>query len=332
MSWSPQNLYNLWRRSCTPFQEEAVFTQSSKTLFQQRWIAKRLTRAYHGDFINEKIFKRWYLPSTLPDVRPRKREEDIFLWKWTGQDRKASKELRSREEDEKLALAPVASLMFEEVERRIDVFIFRCCFAHSVYEARRLVIHGRVLVNGKKHQNANTRLAPGDIVSVDPKFIRFLQAPPSPPANEDKSEEGEAAEQSEVQTKPSTPSSLASPNLTPFNLPPFAAPFIFIPAYIEVSFLTCSAILVRRPTARYNYSEIPSPYDADGEIMRLSWEWYCRVRPRIRGSGEKRGRIGPDVRTETRKIPGIEGPQKPLSPSQIVGRSLRAQIQKNSVY
>jgi hypothetical protein len=32
--------------------------------------------------------------------------------------------------------------MLAEVERRIDVFVFRCCFAHSVYEAQRLVIHG----------------------------------------------------------------------------------------------------------------------------------------------------------------------------------------------
>lgn len=120
-------------------------------MFQQRWIAKRLTRAYHGDFINEKIFKRWYLPSTLPDVRPKRRDDDeVPLWKWIGQDTKVSKEVRIREEDEKLALAPVASLMYEEVERRIDVFIFRCCFAHSVYEARRLVIHGSVLLNGKK--------------------------------------------------------------------------------------------------------------------------------------------------------------------------------------
>lgn len=65
-------------------------------------------------------------------------------------DRDAAREQAEREEDEKLAQAPVASLMFEEVERRIDVFIFRCCFAHSVYEARRLVIHGRVKLNGKK--------------------------------------------------------------------------------------------------------------------------------------------------------------------------------------
>lgn len=169
-------------------------------------------------------------------------------------------------------------------------------------------------------------------MSVDPKVIRFLQATPPPPEKETESKEGEVAAETAAETKSSPPSSLANPNLTPFNLPPFAAPFIFIPAYIEVSFPTCSAILVRRPTARYNYSEVPSPYDADGEIMRLSWEWYSRVRPRIRGSGEKKGRICPDVRTETRKIPGIGGPKKMVPPSQIAGRSLRAQIQKNSMY
>ncbi len=148
-SWSPQNLYNLWRRSCTPFQEEAVFTQSSKTLFQQRWIAKRLTRAYHGDFINEKIFKRWYLRqlSRRPTTKTRRRYLLVEM-DWTGQKSfQGDSKQRGRRE---ACFAPVASLMFEEVERRIDVFIFRCCFAHSVYEARRLVIHGRVLVNGKK--------------------------------------------------------------------------------------------------------------------------------------------------------------------------------------
>jgi ribosomal protein S4 len=62
----------------------------------------------------------------------------------------AEKERKRLQEEEEKGMAPVASLMFSEVERRIDVFLFRCCFAHSVYEARRLVIHGDVLLNGKK--------------------------------------------------------------------------------------------------------------------------------------------------------------------------------------
>ena len=72
------------------------------------------------------------------------------LNKWMLRAKDAEQEKKRREEEEKLALAPVASLMYEEIERRMDVFIFRCCFAHSVYEARRMIIHGRVLLNGKK--------------------------------------------------------------------------------------------------------------------------------------------------------------------------------------
>jgi ribosomal protein S4 len=57
------------------------------------------------------------------------------------------KEIDGEDQEE---LPPVGSLMFSEVERRIDVVIFRACLAHSVYDARRMVIHGQVLLNGKK--------------------------------------------------------------------------------------------------------------------------------------------------------------------------------------
>lgn len=70
--------------------------------------------------------------------------------------------------------------------------------------------------------------------------------------------------------------------LTPFYLPHFASPWLFIPAYIEINFATCSAIYVRHPTARPGYSEIPTPYDADGEVVRFAWEWYVERRPRVR--------------------------------------------------
>ncbi|KAI5117613.1 hypothetical protein M0805_001213 [Coniferiporia weirii] len=343
MSWSPRNLYNLYRRSLTELRDDTVFTESGKTLFQQRWKSKQLTRAYHGDFINEKIFKRWYLPSTLPDVRPHSRKalgDDLEpLNKWALREKQAERERAQREEEDKLAQAPVASLMYEEVERRIDVFIFRCCFAHSVYEARRLVIHGRVLLNGKKHTNANTRIAPGDMVSVDPKAISFLRPPPEGTSDaeveEQESEDGVTAEQASESSEDPTPKKpihskpSSSTDLTPFNLPPYAPPFIFIPAYIEVSFATCSAIFVRRPTARFNYSEIPSPYEADGEIMRLTWEWYNKVRPRMRSRSQV-ARM-PDNRRETRVIPGVDTDSAKNLPL-LTGTTLNAQIARNSAY
>jgi len=283
MSWNPKNLYNLWRRSLGAKVSATDYTRTTKSLFQQRWAAKQLIRAYHGDYINEKTFKRWYLPANLPDVRPAASagDDSLLLTKWANKASVVEKELKRREEEASKGLAPVGSLMFSEVERRIDVVIFRSCFAHSVYEARRMVVHGNVLLNGRKHQSANTRLAPGDMVTVDPQVIRFLQ----PKTMETDPDEGDDAG-----THPSTdvsssiakhPDGSASGH-APLYLPDYAAPFIFIPAYLEVSFPTCSTIYLRHPTARPGYSEVPTPYDADGEVVRLAWEWYAKVRPRMR--------------------------------------------------
>ncbi|EIN05476.1 alpha-L RNA-binding motif-containing protein [Punctularia strigosozonata HHB-11173 SS5] len=380
MSWHPRNLYNLWLRSIGGRSKEIQFHQQLETsLFKQRWVSKALVRAYHGDFINEKIFKRYYLPQTLPDVRPAKRtaatgpkgnllDDTKSLSLFARREGGLSKAARERDAERDSALAeegdevpPVASLMFSDVERRVDVFIFRACLAHSVYEARRMVIHGDVKLNGKKHTNPNTRIAPGDMVTVNPAAIRFLQPAPAAPIDEkhpradDKASTDETTDeasasatetdtspdetspQSSAEAQPSSepesesesgasdsthPSSsapshpskyaaklakraeaaAAAESLTPFTLPPYASPFIFVPAYIEVSFLACSAIYVRHPTARPNYSEIPTPYDADGAVVRLAWEWYSKRRVRLR-SAKRRARE-PENRKEAEKREG----------------------------
>jgi len=244
----------------------------------------------------------------------------------------AKRNVREKELEDEIetkGMAPVGSLMFTEVERRLDVFVFRCCFAHSVYEARRLVIHGYVTLNGKKvcrfffyfptsqpflrppqHMRPNTRLAPGDMVHVDPKAIRYFKPPhgeyddvlgrhPEVKVVKKKEEkapveadleaaveqaEGESPAETISNTEPKDEGYMnkSGTSLTPFNLPAYASPWLFIPAYIEVSFLTCTAIYVRHPTARPGYSEIPTPYDADGALIRYAWEWYMQRRPRMR--------------------------------------------------
>lgn len=189
------------------------------------------------------------------------------------------------------------------------------------------------------------------MISVDPSAIRFLREQPKSKVEENAEEnveekkDGESAEPPAVEAAKTDAKPAATPrtplatlftknkDLTPFNPPPYAAPFLFIPPYIEVSFATCSAIFVRRPTARYNYSEIPSPYEADGEIMRLSWEWYNKVRPRMRSKSQL-ARM-PDNRKETRVIPGIGRAGVPAlerHPPIMSGTTLKAQISKNSVY
>lgn len=324
MSWAPKNLYNLWRRTVGPKADDLRFRLTGQTtLFQQRWKSKALVRAYHGDFIPEKIFKRWYLPETLPDVRPARHnapasDDKAELAEFA---RRKQRERDFEEEIERKGMAPVGSLMVAEVERRIDVFVFRCCFTHSVYEARRLVIHGDVYLNGKKHTNANTRLAPGDMVTVNPDAIRFFKNLPteqddvlaryfepkkkpegeSAEANATSTSESEASSESseakstsesesESTSEPSESSSTAvtpvQSKYTPFALPHYASPWLFIPAYIEPQFSTCSAIYVRHPTARPGYSEIPTPYDADGALIRYAWEWYVQRRPRLRSKSQ----------------------------------------------
>ncbi|KIY52169.1 alpha-L RNA-binding motif-containing protein [Fistulina hepatica ATCC 64428] len=296
MSWSVKNFYNLWNRSL----RRDNFDSGRATLFQCRWKAKRLVRAYHGDYINEKIFKRWYLPESIPDVRPTKpRSDDDTLTKFAQRKGRAQWQRRSAFE-----MPPVTSLMFANVERRVDTLIFRSCFAPSIYEARRLVIHGHVRLNGLLHRNANTRLAPGDMISVDPEAIKFFRNPADPENWSDASSTAEAAEndaipETPVQVGDASTSELASSSevtttadanadsssvhdLTPFWLPHYASPHIFIPAYIEPNFATCSAIYVRHPTASPGYSEIPTPYEADGAVMRYAWEWYVKRRTRIR--------------------------------------------------
>jgi hypothetical protein len=102
------------------------------------------------------------------------------------------------------------------------------------------------------------------MVTVNPDAVRFLRAPTEECPDDVNANHPDRA------------------GLTPFHLPHFASPWLFVPAYIEPNFATCSAVYVRHPTARPNYSEIPTPYDADGEVVRFAWEWYAKRRPRVR--------------------------------------------------
>lgn len=139
MSWSPENLYNLARLSGPDppahLGSKLNFKRTSLTLFQQRWASKRLLRAYHGDWIQERVLRRRFMPNSLPALENR--------------NAKGKQPESSNSNSAESAKIPLASLMWREVEARLDVVVFRSCFAHSVYEARRLVTQGHVKLNGK---------------------------------------------------------------------------------------------------------------------------------------------------------------------------------------
>ncbi|PWN37511.1 alpha-L RNA-binding motif-containing protein [Meira miltonrushii] len=335
MSWSPHNLYNLISRSTVPPNVSQIsFKQVSLTMFQQRWRSKRFLRGYHGDWIGERRFRRWYLPTSVPRLGMQ------------GQSLASSSTERGMTEQERL---PVITLFLRDVERRLDTVVHRCCFARSAREARALIVHGKVKLNGIQTTVAGTLLNPGDLLSVEPGAVPMLSKDLARRADEQKAadfalntrksatttelEESESAtststadqatiednqahdrttetpipettnsiRSSEASLKPSTINGKGNaeekrdkdvllPGVLPFNLPSFAAPFLFVPPYLEVSFTTCSAVYIRHPTITpagagqrvlYN-TDIPSPYPATGDMYSLAWEMYARDAPRIR--------------------------------------------------
>jgi ribosomal protein S4 len=117
MSWNKQNLMNLIKSQKAP-------DLSRMTVYQQKWKAKRHLRAYHVPNITEKQFLDRHFRTKLLN------------------------KLHTKKDKEKLP--PIQSIMFGELERRVDVVVFRSHFAKSIWHARQIVIQGKVLVNGRK--------------------------------------------------------------------------------------------------------------------------------------------------------------------------------------
>ncbi|KAF9936092.1 mitochondrial 37S ribosomal protein nam9 [Modicella reniformis] len=143
MSWNKYNLYNLAQRIRIP-------NNSNKTLYQQKWAAKKDTRSYHGDQITERQWQSMFKPR-LPTANTKVGGVEPH--------------------------PPVFSLTFAEMERRLDFIVFRSNFAPSIYAARQLVGHGKVTVNGKAMPYPSHRVTDGDIIHVDPKSISTLKKP-----------------------------------------------------------------------------------------------------------------------------------------------------------
>ncbi len=113
MSWAPANLYNL-----VHLQLPSDRRQLKRSVYQQQWEAKKLTRSYHVPNITERQFLNRHFSSKIKlQHLPMKEMEKV---------------------------PPVQSLAFAELERRLDVVVFRSHFAESIWDARYLVVKGKV--------------------------------------------------------------------------------------------------------------------------------------------------------------------------------------------
>ncbi len=53
-----------------------------------------------------------------------------------------------------------------ELERRLDALVLRSGIARTIYQARQMVTHGHIQVNGKKVDKPSFRVRPDDVVEV----------------------------------------------------------------------------------------------------------------------------------------------------------------------
>ncbi|EOD49841.1 putative 30s ribosomal subunit protein [Neofusicoccum parvum UCRNP2] len=164
--WSKETLYNIARATAP--------NVASKTFFQQKWNAKALTRAYHGEQIREKQWQRMFR-RTLPAVASM---DHRYLARSDGSEQATG---RGAGEDEpvdvtkrrKNDMTPYMHMTFYPVERRLDTAIWRALFATSARQARQFVVHGWVKVNGKKMIYPGYMLNPGDMFQVDPERVMW---------------------------------------------------------------------------------------------------------------------------------------------------------------
>ena len=117
MSWNKFNLYNLSKRGRSQNTDRL-------SVFSQKWVSKRDTRAYHLPEVTERQFIQRHFKTRLP--------------------------LPDLTRKEKENMVPVQALAFADLERRLDVLLFRSHFTSSTRQARHMITTGKVFVNGER--------------------------------------------------------------------------------------------------------------------------------------------------------------------------------------
>lgn len=97
------------------------------------------------------------------------------------------RQLRTLVQQAKSGPEAAGNKLIELLERRLDNIVFRAGFARTIPEARQLVNHGHVHVDGRRTDIPSYRVSAGQVVSVREKSKRLppvLAAIGSPPAFE----------------------------------------------------------------------------------------------------------------------------------------------------
>lgn len=149
---------------------------------------------------------------------------------------------------------PRQQCLIMRLEKRLDTFLFRCHFAESFLVARRLIEEGNVKINQRTELRYGHLLEPGDLITIDPKVTPFISGRASFNKHDDD-----------------------------YSLIPQMA---VLPEYIEVDYLTCSAIFLRDPLIFKHRIDVPTPFKSS--YYEAAFDHYSRKhRALVKGKSKK---------------------------------------------
>jgi ribosomal protein S4 len=147
----------------------------SKDFFFNSWLVKKpLNLLFSIDqFVFEFSKKRYQQKKTgefLKQLRERKKLS-FFYGHLT------KKQLIQVFEEIKNKKGSLFMNFFHSLERRLDIVVYRSGFAKTVAQARQLIQHRKIQINGNLVRNPSIQLNPGDVISLAPERIINLKRP-----------------------------------------------------------------------------------------------------------------------------------------------------------
>ncbi|KAK4193851.1 putative rRNA binding protein [Podospora australis] len=214
-TWNKYNLFNIAGLQV----RESLF---GKTFFQQKWKAKAMTRAYHGEHIPERQWERMFSKKfqTVINMNPQYMAANDGSEEAAGRG-SGRKQLGEEKTSALHMLTPHMQMTYAPQERRLDIAVFRALFASSARQARQFVIHGAVTVNGKKMRHPGYLLNPGDLFQVDPVRVMLAtglkkeKAPPNKALKATPEEEESEEPVDEEESSPAEPAAAPAEPLDP---------------------------------------------------------------------------------------------------------------------
>jgi len=83
------------------------------------------------------------------------------------------KQLRIQYEEAKRTAGQTGDNMVEQLEMRLDALVLRSGFARTTAQARQLVVHRHILVDGQLVDRPSFRVKPGQLIHVKPRSEAF---------------------------------------------------------------------------------------------------------------------------------------------------------------